>query len=151
MNELLVIYADGNTAHIPNEYEAIRAMIGNWIDLARGHGPVSAFVDDEGMLNGCPLNVIASLFLGRPVYGPAVLVASAPGDDGETLTISPHEMDMIEAFGSMWGTVLAEASRLGQNLTVLPTPDTLPPPEVITMTDAQMKAWLFTGEEPLDG
>lgn len=150
MSELLGIRADATWSWIPNEYDDIKEFIGNWIDLAGGHGPVSGFVDDEGVLNSLPFNVVASAALGRPIFGPVVLCHLHPDDEGETL---PPEEGAARAFinlAEIWQNVLAQASRLGQNLTVLAQPETLPPPQMISLDDQQIKRWLFTGEVPLD-
>lgn len=147
---LLGINPDGTWAWVANEYEDIKAFVGNWIDLAGGAGPVSGFVDDEGMLNGRELNVPGSVALGRPIYGPVVLCDPNPDDEGNTL---PPERGAGLAFAGLadiWKGVVLEATRLGQDLTVRANAETLTPPQFIEMTDTQMKRWLFTGEVPLD-
>lgn len=150
MNELLGIREDARWEWITNNYDDIRAFIGNWIDLAGGYGPVSAFVDDEGMLNGRRLNVVASAALARPIYGPAVLCNPQPDDEGDTL---PPEGGAARAFiqlADIWHQVLREASRLGQDLTIHANADTLPPSQIIPLSKEQMERWLDTGEVPVD-
>lgn len=148
--QLLGIDEAARWAWIPNEYEDIRRFIGNWIDICGGYGPVSAFVDDEGMLNSRQFNVVASIAVGRPVFGPAVLTADQPDDEGNTLPPDEGAAHAFIELAKIWHNVVTEASRLGQDLTIVAQADTLPPPQIVEMSKEQFERYLLTGEVPVD-
>jgi hypothetical protein len=150
VSELLVINEDATWSWIPNEYEAIKLAIGNWIDICRGYGPVAAFVDDEGLLRGRQFNVVGSICLGRPVFGPAVLTANEMTEEGDTLPPPVGAAQAFSELANIWQAVLTEATRLGQSLTIVANADTVPGPEMISMTEDEFTAWLATGSLPRD-
>lgn len=56
--------------------EAIHEAIGGYFDLVHllpGHEYTMAYVDDEGLLKGLPVNMSLSLMAGQMLVGPAVL------------------------------------------------------------------------------
>lgn len=146
--ELLVIHPDATTALIPNQYDAIRTALGSYMDLCRGHGPVSAFVDDEGLLKNLRLNVVGSITLGRPVFGPVVLIAPEPDDEGETLPPDPNAVSAFQELASIWRSVLREALALGQDLRVSADVSKYPGPTIISLDHDEFGKWLETGMPP---
>jgi len=111
MNELLAIHPDGRFALVPNNYEGIKEGTSHAvIDFTVANDAIGFYVDDEGMLNGSVLNVPASMYAGRPLYG-SVVMANA------------------------WRSVTIVAADLGQNLDVVANPDTVPPAQIIGLTD----------------
>lgn len=132
---LLAVHCDGSTNVIPNKYEAIRDACGGSIDFAPCNEMLGFFVHDEGVLLGQPLNVVASIIGGRPLFGSAVAAHREPDDDGDTQPPTDMVRKAIEAAARAWTSVLDGAKQMGQDLTVRATPDTLPPPQIIELPD----------------
>lgn len=136
MSELLVVNPDATCRFIPNnDHAALRAVFpDNGFDFAGGLR-VGAFVDDEGLLEGNVFNVIASLFVGRPLYGPAVLAAPHPDDEGYTVALDDDTHNAIRTAAEFWRNVRAGAAYIGQDIDVRADQSTLPPPVVISLPD----------------
>ena len=135
MSALLYVGVDAETRSVADGYISIRnALDDNGFDLARGYR-ISAFIDDEGILKGLPLNVVASMFVQRALFGPAVLCAPEPDDEGNTVALDEATIDAIRGAAGAWRSVLANAAYIGQDLTVVSTPETLPPSRIIELPD----------------
>lgn len=149
MSELLCILPDGKHRYVPNTYEGIKGAIGGTLDMINGHTPVGAYVDDEGIYKRLYLNVPVSMILARPVFGPAVLCKPHPDAQGNTLPIAEEAAAAFETIARSWRNVILEANGSGQQIMVEPTPETLPPPQVIDLSDEDaLMRWLDTGEVP---
>ena len=134
--QLLLVRPDASTLLVANEYRDIKkALDGATMDFAYGPDPVGAFVDDEGLLKGLQFNVVASTFVVRPLYGPAVLAANEVDGEGDTLPLEPHVLRAIEAMAERWQGVIALAARSGQDLALYANADTIPPPMIIPLPD----------------
>ena len=146
--QLLVIQVDGTTRMVPCRYEGIRDGVGDTaFDFVRGV-TVGAYIDDEGMLNGSPLNVPLSITFGRPLYGPGVLCAASPDGFGNTLPPPDEAVASMRALGIAWHRVVTEAVTVGQNVMIHANADTIPPPTVVALTEEAFSRWLETGEMP---
>lgn len=132
---LLAVHPDGSTNTIDNRYESIRDAVGGHIDFAFCNDQCGFFVHDEGILMSFPLNVPASIIGGRALYGSAVLTNGVPDDEGDTMPPDELTKNALEAACRAWRSVLDSARFIGQNLTVLADPDTLPPPQIMPLPD----------------
>jgi hypothetical protein len=145
--QLLAVYPDGRHATVDNSYESIKdAMNGAIIALVGLPGGEGLFVDDNGMLESLALNVPASMFCGQALYGPVVL-CGPPDDEGETQPPSGHLFNGLTAMAGMWGSVCADAVRKGQQIFVPADPDTIPPAQIVEMSNEDFDAYL-RGEWP---
>jgi len=136
MNELLAIHPDGRFALVPNNYEGIKEGTSHAvIDFTVANDAIGFYVDDEGMLNGSVLNVPASMYAGRPLYGSVVMANAHPDDDGNTLPPDGDQMRIVKSLANAWRSVTIVAADLGQNLDVVANPDTVPPAQIIGLTD----------------
>lgn len=96
--EAVLLPAEDGAEPIPvsvNGLESLQGFVGGHIDAVQvdyntdelpvkfdeyGACRVVGYLNDEGILLGLPLNKLATLVFGRPLFGPVVLVG---GDDGE--------------------------------------------------------------------
>jgi len=132
---LIAVRPDGGYERVGNGYEAIHAALnGRYFDFAVGNR-FGAFVDDEGMLRGLQFNTPASIVLGRALWGIAVICRAEPDDEGETVGLTPTEIDMVEFSCKLWAQIEASARLLGQNLASFANAETLPPPMFISLPD----------------
>jgi GTP-dependent phosphoenolpyruvate carboxykinase len=142
--DLYRITPEGQVNSIANEFGAIRdALDGQPFDFVYVHPEVGFYVDDEGMLNGSKLNLVASLTAGRALYGTVVLSKGDTDAEGETLPPKTEVIDYVKHYAHLWRHVVADAERLGQN--VLPTANeaTVPPPVITTFaSDDEFFAFL---------
>jgi hypothetical protein len=151
-NELLAVTTQGSLAWVDNEYTAIKAALDgatmDFIQAGNPEDPAGFFIDDNGMIDAKALNMPATLFSGRPIYGPVVLCAGEPDDEGETLPPTRHHVEVMESTCHLWRTVLRGADAVGQDLTLYANPDRIPPPTVIGFTPEEFDRFLATGEIP---
>jgi len=148
--ELTVIRPDCWHEPVPNTYEGIKAAMGGaTIDLIRG-AEFSLFIDDEAMLNGSVLNVVASLMTGIALFGPVVVCALDPDAEGDSLPASPEVVEAFTSMADQWGRVLNDARRTGQDLTVVANAATVPGPTFIALSGAAFEEYLTTGRLPDD-
>ena len=74
------------------EGDFIREVVGGWFDCVRGdkfHG----YVNDTGIIDGLPMNKVASIMFGRYLAGNVIVFGSfsASGEyDGYEHSIDPH-------------------------------------------------------------
>jgi hypothetical protein len=133
--ELLVIRPDGTTDLIPNTSEAITAGLdGEWLDYLPVRPDLGLYIQEEGLLLGSRLNTPVSLLSSRAVFGPVVLTGGTD-EEGNDLPPGPDYVLLARSFGEAWVSVLADAERGGQDLTIVANPDTVPPPQIIDMND----------------
>jgi hypothetical protein len=133
---LLVIRVDATTERITSGYENIkRGLDGATLDFVVATTAVGAYVDDNGMLENQPLNVVASFLLARPIFGPIVLAHPEPDDEGETLGLDETRLYHYETLARQWRLVVREATRLNQDLSVFPQPDNLPPARIYAVDE----------------
>lgn len=144
--ELLRVGEDGQTSPVPNTYEGIKeALNGGTLDFVPGPFDTGFYIDDNGLVNELPLNVAASMMAFRPLFGPAVMAARDPDDEGETL---PPPEDAVKAqvgIAMAWRSVLLGAIAINQDLTFRPNADVVPPPTVVGLTDEAFDQWMRSG------
>lgn len=138
----MVVYQDGTHRMIANSYRSIKLSMNGatitGVHLANDH---SFFVDDEGMLVALTINVPASIFAGMVLYGPVVLCGPVD-DEGETMPPHPAMVTGLSALANMWSAVIKDAHMKGQEILTTANPDTIPPPQVVALTNEQFDAWL---------
>jgi len=140
---LLAVSPNGEARLIPNSYEGIKAGLEEaCFDFVLASPTAGFFIDDEGMLNGSTLNVAASMFASRPLYGPVVLCAAQTDDDGETLPPTDSDVRFMAALAAWWQAVVLNAAEVGQDVSVRANPDTIPPPTIVPMNEDEFEAWL---------
>jgi len=145
LDHLVGITEDAHIGPVPNEYEGIKEMLRDeTLTFVRVSETAGFYIDDNGMLNGSKLNVCASMFAGRPLYGPVVLTYATPDDEGETLCPLEEDAMLLMHFAIRWHNVVENAQRIGQDLSVIANPDTIPPPEIIPLDDEALRR--FFGE-----
>lgn len=128
--DLLLINPDGTNNMIRNGYEGLRDAIGGAFDFVDAQGSVGIYVHDEGMLIGLPLNTPVSIMIGRPLYGPCVICAPEPDEEGDTLPAPDSTVAAFRAIARLWSMVVSNALHVGQTVDVYPNADTIPPPTV---------------------
>lgn len=139
-DKLLGIRPDASVHEVENEYRQIRWFIGNTFDFMRGGAgadddvhALGMYIDDEGMLDTeNVLNLAASLLVQYPVYGSAIVCAANTDADGDTRPPSQHIRKVVEGIAGMVTMLHINAHRVGQDLTVHPNPDTIPPPTILS-------------------
>jgi hypothetical protein len=148
LDHLIAVYPDGRYAECGNSYEQIKAaMNGATIDLVGlpdGHG---FFVDDNGMIEELTMNVPASIFASIALFGPVVL-CGPPDAEGETLPPDERVANGFLALTMMWRKVCMDALRKGQRILVAADSSTIPPAQVISLTDEEFDAYLRGEWEP---
>jgi hypothetical protein len=138
----MVVYQDGEHRMIANSYRSIKlSMNGATISSVGLPNEHSLFVDDEGMLVSLTINVPASIFAGIVLYGPVVL-CGPPDTEGETMPPDEHFVKGLSALATMWGNVVKDARQKGQEILTTANPDTIPPPQVVSLTEEQFDAWM---------
>jgi hypothetical protein len=134
--ELWAIDTDGSVMPVRNDFQGIKAGCGGaTIDFVRPHEQCGFYIDDEGMLTGQRLNVVVSLMAGMALYGPAVLCAADPDEDGETLPPSLHATAFAKEMGARWRAVTKDAEMKGQDPYVTANADTIPPARIVSWDD----------------
>jgi|SRR5262245_16198428 len=133
---LLAIKPDGRIDPVPNSYEGIKFGLDQAVlTFLRVSETAGYFIDDNGMLDEAHLNVPASWFAGRPIYGPVVLCAGEPDEEGNTLAATAEDMQVLTSLAQQWHRVVTNAADIGQVLVLTANPDTIPPPQVVPLPD----------------
>jgi hypothetical protein len=147
--ELLAVYEDGRTVRVDNTYEAIKeALHQGTIDLCAMPTPDAyLFLDDEGMIKELPMNVPASIMSGQCLFGPVVLVGPADSE-GETLPPPERILTAFENLAGVWRAVAQDALAKGQAIAVRADSNSIPAPQMISMTEEEFAHFLETGEVP---
>jgi len=143
--QLLACSPDGVTVFVPNSYDGIKTAVGENtpFDFIRISVECGYYIDDEGMLNGAALNVPASMFAGRPVWGTGGLTAADTDPEGDTLPPPDAAAASLIALGERWMHVTAGAALVGQDINANQADSaTIPPPTVVEMTQAEFDAWI---------
>lgn len=146
--KLLACYPDGTCVEVDNDYESIKlAMEGATIDLVQLEDEHGFFIDDNGMLERAVLNVPASIFAQMALFGTVVL-CGPPDEEGNTKP--PHERvrKAFATLGGIWQRVCMDALRKGQRILVEADERTVPPAQVISLSDEQFAEYLRTGAIP---
>ena len=150
MSELLACQPNGDITFVPNTYEGIkRGLNGATLDFLSA-GETGMYIDDDGMVDGLALNVPASLMFGIALYGPIVLCAGRPDDNGDTLPASSDAVSVLSGIAGQWNHVVVDAARKGQSVEVRADAGNVPPPVVVGLSDEQFARFLETGEIPHD-
>ena len=134
-DRLIRLGTDATLRSVPNSFEGIRDALDGATMTFASTDRIGAYVDDEGIWNRLPLNVVASLLLARPIFGPAVLCRAEPDDRGNSVTLPDELIRVVVGTAQGWQVVLDNAAAVGQDLTVVAQPDTLPPPRFIPLPD----------------
>jgi hypothetical protein len=149
VSELFAIQPNGTAGPVPNTYEGIKSGLGGAILTFLRAGPeLGMYLDDNGMLENQPLNVAASMLVGRPLYGPVVICLGDPDREGDALPAAEKEISIASMLAHAWWHVVNEASQIGQDVRVYPNPDTIPPAQIISLSDDQFEAFLRDGTVP---
>lgn len=140
---LLAVGVDGSYRLVPNTYEGIKQGLGGATLDFLSNGGVGLYIDDNGMLEDQPLNVPASLMTGRPLYGPVVLCGPYPDEEGDTLPPSMEASQALVGLCQQWALVWEGAVVLGQDISVHPRPDSLPPAQITSFdSEEEFMTWL---------
>ena len=143
-NPLLGVKPDGSTAEVPNTYDCIREGVGSWFDFVVVSATCGFYIRDEGLFDGSVLNTPASIFAGRPIYGEVVLTAAQPDDEGDTQPPSERDAALLLHLARCWASVVANAD--GQDLTIRPDGDKVPPFQIIQFETQEEFLKHLTGE-----
>lgn len=128
-------------------YTNIRDAVGNLLDFRIVHPDVGYFLDDEGLMNGEPLNVVASMIAGQAFYGNVVMTAADPDDDGDTLPLADHEFKhFVLHMAQRWRAVVTSATRAGQVVEFRPNVATIPPPKIVEIPEG-VDIWDFLQQQ----
>lgn len=144
---LLGIQPDGSRYGVVNEYDQIRAFIGNVIEfMHRGDGDhaVALIMDEEALLRPhLDFNMTASLIMQYPIYGPVILCGSKPDRDGDTMPPTRRQRVFAETMAEIVAALHYNADVVGQDLTLHPNPDRVPPPTVTMIPNSDdFFSWL---------
>jgi len=138
----LAVRPDGRWQYVAASYQGIKdGLDGATFDHVTVAEDVGIFCDDEGMMSGIDLNVPAALFIGIVLYGPVVLVGGVDGN-GDTQPPPERAVTMLVALADRWREVVEDGISKGQDVTVRADAATIPPPEVIAMTDEEFQGFL---------
>jgi hypothetical protein len=152
MSDLFCVTPDGSYGAVPSGYDGIKDAIGRHtpFDFIYISDDCAYYIDDEGMLNGSPLNVPASFFAGRPIWGPVVLCAAQPDANGDTLPAPQRPTERFAALAQRWHQVVVGGIAVGQDITRnMADETTIPPARIIEFrNDEELQAYLRTGETP---
>lgn len=138
----LAVDPDGSFRDVPASYEGIKSGLNEaTLDLVRlPDGQHALFIDDEGMLNGARLNVPASLFAERALYGPVVLVGPTD-EEGDSTPPTAQAHAAFRVLATMWAAAEADATAKGQRVEIVATAETIPPPEIFGLDEGDFERW----------
>jgi Domain of unknown function (DUF3846) len=125
---------NGEVKYIANKYEAIKeALNGGILDFTILSDTLGVYLDDEGVLNRLPLNIVASLHAGTPIYGPVVLCAARPDAEGDSLPPAPRDVEWFKQVGERWNRVVVGIMVRGSgDPHTYGSPDDLAPPIILS-------------------
>lgn len=116
MKKALIIKADGSLPsikEIPSQketYQVIKEVIasphGDWFDCVRGES-YHAYVNDTGLIDGLPLNPIASILFGQVICGDVIMFGSysPKGEyDGDEYDIPEWVVTNVRSQFLLWKT-----------------------------------------------
>ena len=91
-------------------YKTIGEDVGGFIEIVRvklgDRKNVVIVVNDEGVLQGLPLNDVASMLYGSPIFGNAVLMYEGFNEDGEPDIIGIKEEDVLPLLLDMFAIAI---------------------------------------------
>lgn len=91
-------------------YKTIGEDVGGFIEIVRvklgDRKNVVIVVNDEGILQDLPLNALASILYGRPIFGNAVLMYEGYNEDGEPDIIGIKDEDVFPLFLDMFAITI---------------------------------------------
>ena len=147
---LYLIKPDGQVVPVANTYESIKASLdGATMDFSMFSPTGGLYLDDEGLLKGLPLNVVASFCAGRPMYGPCVLCAAQPDREGNTLPPDKDDVNTAAVIGERWHQVIMHitVSGTGDPYTYGSMDDLMPP---LILTGEEADVFLYGEDDPED-
>lgn len=83
--------------------DQLRALVGGWIEFVGRRDRCDGFGNEEAMLRGWPLNVLARMLLGNQIRGNVVLVGP-PDDEGNTTGLDDESIAMLRRLGLLWAS-----------------------------------------------
>jgi len=134
MTELLACSVTGRLDVVPNTFEGIKhGLDGATLDFVIVSPTAGFFIDDNGMLNGQPLNIPASMYAGRALWGPIVLANANVDKEGETLPPEKLDVQALTALAGLWASAVATGLDMGQDLRAIAPANaaTIPPPTIV--------------------
>lgn len=143
--ELLAVAIDGTARWVPNTYEGVKdGLDGATLDAVRVSEKASFYINDNGIIERQALNIPASMFAGRAIYGPVVLMHGDPDAWGNEQPPRRDDANLMQAFCRSWQRVCADIKRLNQPEPIIRSDDTLlPPPQIIDISgDEEFARWL---------
>jgi len=132
-NKLIVVEPDGTYRLIDNRYEEIRNVLSPFDFTSLPGSSTGAYIGDESLLTGELFNFIASLIVGRPLWGTAILAAAQPDEEGNTLPPDKRVLPMVEGYSAMWNQLWQMAAQVGQVPAARANADTVPPPTIMAV------------------
>ena len=96
MIHAVIVRTDGTMStidHSPTLTE-LQAAVGGYIAPIYGPEEITGYVNDEGLLIGLPLNLIASALTGGALVGDAVITGPL-NDEGDTTPLAEHRLGTV--------------------------------------------------------
>ena len=146
--QLLAVQPDGRYWPVPCSYEGIKEGLNDATFDFVHNNHIGMYLDDEGMINELEFNVPASMVMGRALFGPVVLCAARPDNEGNTLPAPRADTEGLKAVARLWREVLADAQRLGQVVMTTANESTIPPPTIYHLDDEEFGRFLADGVLP---
>ena len=88
-SDIRVVEITGTTIEAQND--SIHEYLGGYFDIVRMGRDACVLVDDEGLLKGLPINLLAMMISGYPtLVGTALIVGTRQGDDGDEFCDAPE-------------------------------------------------------------
>lgn len=136
--QLLAIHWDGEMEWVPCTYEGIkRGLRDAVLDFRRAGEHIGVYINDNGMLDGSPLNMTASILFGHPLYGSVVFAAAYPDAKGDTLPADEEHLRPFRGMARMVKDLHERAAQVGQSLSIVANPDTVPAPTITPITNIE--------------
>lgn len=90
-DEVRVIVIEPNgvpeTRIVKRNLETFQGIVGGYIEMMTVvNNGIAMYINEEGRMNGMPLNTVASAIAHRLVFGPVVIFRSARGENEDSLT-----------------------------------------------------------------
>jgi hypothetical protein len=144
MANALVITPEGEMyqTDIPDEngHKVLHDICEGWIDCVRNEAIVG-YVNDEGLLIGLPVNVIATALFGRPLVGNCVVMGALNerGEyDGENHSV-PQPL-LSDEFAFVCHALISDEAVKARVEEIIAEMDLSP--KFVAMDDAEFDAWL---------
>jgi hypothetical protein len=144
MATALVLTPEGDfyQTDIPSDegHKVIHDIVDGWFDCVRQEQFVG-YVNDEGLLIGLPVNIVASVLFGRPLVGNCVILGSLNENgeyDGENYDV-PSAL-LVEEIQDEFHKLNADPSVKETIETIIAGMDFSP--TITSLSDTEFSAWL---------